>query len=599
MIIIRHRSGPLAGRRQDLDATSGRITFGRDPAVCDVVFPPDLTIVARRHFALVRSPAGDWVFELFGDPFVRVNGEPADLGEAVHNGATIELGRHGGPSFEIELKDEGLAGSLPLTEPQEKIEDAHMAAARARRFAAVGLVLALLAIVGGGALFYYNRGEGARLDSAIAALGEAQAKAAADTIGVAVREKVAQAAYLVVVRFASGEERAYGTAVPIGPEILATNAHIVEGRETLVKGARMFVRQPGADGKQFEVVESSKHPSYAVFNEFLKSDPFFVMSSKNCPTCYPAILTSVPNYDVGVLKVAAGSSLSPILEIASAEEIANLKAGTPVALAGYPTEGVRGAEVQPLGAVPTLSVGMITAITDMFNMPAESGQRRLIHHNLPTTGGSSGSPMVNSAGKIVALNNAMNVFGVPREVSGSGRIPNPVLINYAQRVDLLTDLMSGKAEKEVDTERAYWLKRTADFKRGIDFYIPQILAELKPKNGATASLIAQEKSTLGKADQVTRRDNNNREFVMRQRKYSVTLEAGKPRTFIAYAQKATNIKLYMLIEGKIVVKDERAVWFPNVSYMPGQDASAEVWVVGPDTDVDYTFGDYGWTAPPS
>ncbi len=599
MIIIRHRSGPLTGRRQDLDGASGRITFGRDPAVCDVVFPPDLTIVARRHFALARSPAGDWMFELFGEPFVRVNGEPADIGEAVRDGATIELGRQGGPSFQIELKDEGLSGSLPVTEPQEKLEDAHVAAARARRFATIGLVIALLAIAGGGGLFYFSHSEGARLDSAIAALGEAQAKAAADTIGAAVRDRVAQAAYLVVVRFESGEERAYGTAVPIGPDILATNAHIVEGRETLVKGARMFVRQPGAGGRQFEVTGSGKHPSYAVFNEFLKSDPFFVMSSKNCPACYPSILTSVPNYDVGILRVAAGSNLSPILEIASADEIASLKTGTPVALAGYPTEGVRGAEVQPLGAVPTLSVGMITAITDMFNMPAELGQRRLIHHNLPTTGGSSGSPMVNSSGKIVALNNAMNMFGVPREVSGSGRIPNPVLINYAQRIDLLTDLMSGKAEKEVDAERAYWLKRTADFKRGIDFYIPQILAELKPKNGATSSLVNQEKSTLTKADQVSRRDSSNREIVTRQRKYGVTLNAGKARTFIAYAQKATNIRLYMMIDGKIVVKDERAVWFPNVSYMPAQDGNAEVWIVGPDADVDYTLSDFGWTPPPS
>jgi Trypsin-like peptidase domain len=599
MIIIRHRSGPLAGQRQDLDGKSGRITFGRDPNVCDVVFPPDLTIVARRHFALERTPAGDWVFELFGDPFVAVNGEPADLGEAVPSGATIELGKHGGPSFEVVLEGEGLTGSLPITEPQETVEDTHVAVVRTRRFAALGLVVALLAVGAAGALYYYGRSEGARLDQAIVALGEAQAKAAADSIGPAVRDKLTQAAYLVVVRFASGEEKAHGTAVPIAPDLLATNAHIVETREKLAKGARMFVRAPGVDGKHFEVIDSSRHPAYAAFQEFLHSDPFFVMSSKGCPNCYPEILTSVPNYDVGVLRVAAGSNLSPVIEIASTEEIAGLKAGTPVALAGYPVEGVRGAEVQPLGATPTLSVGMITAITDMFNMPAEVGQRRLIHHNLPTTGGSSGSPMVTSNGKLVALNNAMNIFGVPREVSGSGRIPSPVLINYAQRIDLLVDLMSGNAAKQIEAEHAYWLKRTADFKRGIDFYIPQILAEIKPKNGATPALVSQQKSTLVKADQVVRRDNANREVITRQRKYSVTLSAGKPRTFIGYAQHATKIRLYLVIDGKIVVKDERAVWFPNVSYMPPQDVSADLWLVGPDRDVDYTFVDYGWTPPPS
>src|SRR5262245_6120542 len=52
MPIIRHRSGPLAGKEQTIDENVERITFGRDPSACDVVFPADLTLVARRHFAL-------------------------------------------------------------------------------------------------------------------------------------------------------------------------------------------------------------------------------------------------------------------------------------------------------------------------------------------------------------------------------------------------------------------------------------------------------------------------------------------------------------------------------------------------------------------
>ncbi len=68
MLKIRHESGPTAGKDERFGAGVERITFGRDPAACDVVFPANLTIVARRHFALVRRPSGDWTIELFGEP---------------------------------------------------------------------------------------------------------------------------------------------------------------------------------------------------------------------------------------------------------------------------------------------------------------------------------------------------------------------------------------------------------------------------------------------------------------------------------------------------------------------------------------------------
>ena len=102
MLIIRHKSGPLAGREQQIDQKD-RITFGRDPKVCDVVYPPDEVLVARRHFALAKKPSGEWTFDLFGDLFLAMDGQPVDQAEAVCDGAKIELGKRGGPSFEVIL----------------------------------------------------------------------------------------------------------------------------------------------------------------------------------------------------------------------------------------------------------------------------------------------------------------------------------------------------------------------------------------------------------------------------------------------------------------------------------------------------------------
>lgn len=596
MIIIRHLAGPLAGKEQRIESPSDRITFGRDPSVCDVVFPPDLTLVARRHFALARTPAGEWTFQLFGDPFVAVKGQPAELGQAVHSGDKIELGRVGGPSFEIVLQNEGLGDQLLRTAPQQVVESSRATAKRARRLAAIGVAIAVVAAGAAGGFMYWTRLDSTRLDRAVAELANTQKQTVTDTIPAAVREKLMQAAYVVVLRFASGQETPDGTASPIATDALATNAHIVELFEKLGPGEKMFVRAPGPNGKTYEVISTNRHPGYKAFNTFLQSDPIYVTSSKGCPKCFPDVLSGSLSYDVGILKVAPGSNLSPVLEIATPAELAALKTGTPLAMAGYPVENIQGSEVQTLGATPNLSLGIITAMTDMFNLPAEPGLRRLIHHNLPITGGSSGSPMVGPNGKLVALNNAMNALS---GVRGS-RIPNAALINYAQRADLLLDLLAERADHQLADDRLYWAKQTASFKRGFDFLVPQILTELKPANGATPTPVSQAKFTLDPANQVKNRDASGKEIARRQKKHVVSLKAGQDRVFIAYAQGSAPIKLFLLVDGKIVLKDDRdQIWYPNISYKPPADAQAELYAVGDDNDVSYTFLDYGWTAPPS
>src|SRR5258707_13346967 len=158
MMIIKHRTGLLAGKEETPQGRQpDRIVFGRDPNVCDVVYPPDALIVARRHFALVRTPHGDWTIELFGTPYVAVDGEPADPEEAVVTGSVVELGHKGGPSFEVTVTDEAADSDFGRTLPQEHVEASHAAAhhaeraaTRARRIGLGAVVIAVLAAVVGG-----------------------------------------------------------------------------------------------------------------------------------------------------------------------------------------------------------------------------------------------------------------------------------------------------------------------------------------------------------------------------------------------------------------------------------------------------------------
>src|ERR1700730_3826598 len=118
MVVVRHISGPLESHEQAFDSRTDRITFGRR-ADCDVIFPADVTVVSREHFAIARKPSGSWVFESYGKP-VFSNGQPLDNGEAIPANSVLELGRIGGPSFQL-IINETPDDDLPLTDVQQKV----------------------------------------------------------------------------------------------------------------------------------------------------------------------------------------------------------------------------------------------------------------------------------------------------------------------------------------------------------------------------------------------------------------------------------------------------------------------------------------------
>ena len=66
--------------------------------------------------------------------------------------------------------------------------------------------------------------------------------------------------------------RGGGTAWVVGPNLLATNAHVAILREGIRARERMIVRAPGQNGQIYEVVEHKLHPGYVPFNAFLQSD---------------------------------------------------------------------------------------------------------------------------------------------------------------------------------------------------------------------------------------------------------------------------------------------------------------------------------------
>src|SRR2546423_838885 len=257
MLTIRHLNGAHAGTEVKVE-DKDRIVIGRQ-LDCDVQYPPEETAVARHHFALVKKPSGSWTLELFGTPFVAVDGTPADNGQVVRGSAKIELGRIGGAAFSLGIAEDTRTDNYLRTAGQAEAPSARRRATKAGRRARLARAVAAVAVVvalGGGAFAAYNyistSNTTARLDAAQKEFADALAREANLRIGPDVRAHLSRAVYHVQLQDADQRIQAGGTAWVVGPNLLATNAHVAILREGLRPRERMIVRAPGQNGTIYE-----------------------------------------------------------------------------------------------------------------------------------------------------------------------------------------------------------------------------------------------------------------------------------------------------------------------------------------------------------
>src|SRR4051812_34230078 len=228
MLTIRHLNGTQAGSEVKI-AQKDRVVVGRQ-LDCDVQFPPEETAVARHPLPLVKKPSGSWTVELFGTPFVAIDGTPADNGQVVRDGARIELGRLGGPALSVGISEDARTDNYLRTAGQAEAPSARTIATQAGTMARVARAVAAAAVVvalGGGAFAAYQyisaSNTTARLEAAQKEFSDALAREASLRIGPEVRAHLSRAVYHVQMQDAEQRVKASGTAWVVGPNLLATN----------------------------------------------------------------------------------------------------------------------------------------------------------------------------------------------------------------------------------------------------------------------------------------------------------------------------------------------------------------------------------------
>ncbi len=209
-----------------------------------------------------------------------------------------------------------------------------------------------------------------------------------------------------------------GTGFAVGTDVLCTNSHVALGLQERISNIRsdltaVFVAVPadgtGRDAYRLAVAENNNillkfsHPNY---NESPSSaDVALVFTTKEMP----------------------GFS-----RLVSSLDAMELEVGQEIATIGYP--GEIDSDYDPVTRlIPTSKTGIVSALRpyDEATPSATIWGRianKIVQHNFDTTPGTSGSPIFNKRGEIVAVNNAI-------AVSGTGSL------GFGIRADEARDLM--------------------------------------------------------------------------------------------------------------------------------------------------------------
>tara|TARA_Y100001933_G_C18919121_1_gene530245 strand:+ start:341 stop:706 length:366 start_codon:yes stop_codon:yes gene_type:complete len=107
----------------------------------------------------------------------------------------------------------------------------------------------------------------------------------------------------------------------------------------------------------------------------------------------------------------------------------------------FPTEKMNNVNLS--NPIATMQTGIITSFSNYYM--ENKAPKYLIRHNLPATGGASGSPMFAPNGEVVAIHWTSNYLksfcqkklSETKTVPVRCRMPNAAMIKFAERADLL------------------------------------------------------------------------------------------------------------------------------------------------------------------
>ena len=163
---------------------------------------------------------------------------------------------------------------------------------------------------------------------------------------------------------------------------------------------------------------------------------FFIGTYWSHPQWDPENLSSP---DVGTLHISEGF-IGRRARLATSNAVYRLRVGAPIATLGFPGE-LQGGELSHLFPIGTFKNGTISALRPPFRGEMyTTSDSYVVQHNLDLSGGTSGSPIFDDSGQVVAINNAgienvvLNIGGAPARISQAA-------LGFGIRADKIHELL--------------------------------------------------------------------------------------------------------------------------------------------------------------
>jgi Trypsin-like peptidase domain len=309
----------------------------------------------------------------------------------------------------------------------------------------VVLVLVILALIAAVAINFYR---------------DSQRQLAIDNIAVEfmrpeIVQNVEQSVYMVME---NGEFLGTAWVADADCGILVTNAHVA-GEFTADK-PNFTVRAPFT-GKELKVLKVQQHAGYAAFEKTV--DEFAPISKQSRRANNGVAEPVLPGYDVALLHVfpdcnpGNAANIAPALALAPDGELRTLRAGDPIALVGYQGQSTITSSIEDETMIPRVETGILRGLTSFIPEEARpdverGGVDQVVLFTLASTPGSSGSPIVDAEGRVIAV-----MTGFVGGATSNGE-------RWANRADLVRDLLTGKdAERVAAVYAPQWKRQLAQF----------------------------------------------------------------------------------------------------------------------------------------
>jgi hypothetical protein len=449
---------------EDLDSTNGTMVNGARLTGRMALAPEDRVVIGKGGPVLVAEVIGAHV-----DLLDTIDGEGLNL-ETTFPGSTpipdpsasrsVSDSRAATSSFPDIEATKPVSFEGPPPPPQETPLKpgkkpvglrtmGSMVQAAAKRERRLGIVLVLLIVAFGAAIFYFLRREAqdaaemARIRTETGRLADDASRPRAQPDDFqAVLETVAESVYIVIKRTErEGDstrivESGSGTAFSIREGFLGTNGHVADLFAELAPGETLIARSNALPSVDLRIVGVKAHPGYAGFSDLLERIRPYDKSSRE-------VLTLPPAYDVALFEVHPGdvTKQAAPLPLAPVERVYALRSGQPVAFVGFPAEGLIRSGTDLVRPSAKTALGSINRVIDPFFGRADDvSLAHCLEYNIEVVGGASGSPIVNGRGEVVGLINAGDVIS---ELE-SGRVGIGGT-SYGPRSDTIRALVEGRA----------------------------------------------------------------------------------------------------------------------------------------------------------